>query len=181
MTSGSDFIVPARRWSEIGDIANNLRRSLGLAEEPRLPVIELIEQVLDQKLGLVHLEVGDDKEMEGAEGLTSPNGEFIMLREDVYRGVWAGESRARFTTAHELGHWAMHTNIPMARSLRGDGTPAYRLAEPQANQFAAEILMPQRFIESWDEEENLMERFGVSWDAAHNRLKYLRKHELFNK
>jgi Zn-dependent peptidase ImmA (M78 family) len=175
MTSTSDFIVPPRGWAEIGDFANDLRQRLGLSEEPHLPVIELVEQVLDQKLNLVRLEVGNLTEMDGAEGLTCPNGEFIMLREDVYEGVWSGDRRARFTTAHELGHWAMHTNISMARSQHGDGTPTYRLAEPQANQFAAELLMPAHFIDPWHEEEDLMECFGVSWEAAHNRLRYLSK------
>jgi hypothetical protein len=51
MNAGSDFIVPPRRWAEIGGIANNLRHRLGLAEEPHLPVIELIERVLDRNSG----------------------------------------------------------------------------------------------------------------------------------
>ena len=175
MTDGIDFIVPPRRWAEIGGIADNLRAKLGLAEEPRAPVIELIERVLDQRLGLLRFEVGSHDEMGRAEGYTCPNGEFIMLREDVYLGVWAGEGRARFTTAHELGHWAMHTNIPLARARHGDGTPAFRLAEPQANQFAAEFLMPKSFICALDDEDDLVERFGVSWEAARNRLRYLHK------
>lgn len=179
MTDGSDFIVPPRRWAEIGSIADNLRHQLGQAETPRVPVIEIIERVLDQRLGLLNFEVGSLKEMGRAEGYTCPKGEFIMLREDVYEGVWAGEGRARFTTAHELGHWAMHTNIPLARARKGDGTPAFRLAEPQANQFAAEFLMPECFIDTWDEEDDLIERFGVSWEAARNRLRYLHKNGRF--
>ncbi|WP_170373355.1 ImmA/IrrE family metallo-endopeptidase [Ruegeria arenilitoris] len=175
MTQANDFIVPPRSWPEIGGIADNLRHNLGLANEPHLPVIELIEQVLDQKLELLRLEVGDRAEMCGAEGLTCPNGDFIMLRDDVYEGVWAGQARPRFTTAHELGHWVMHTNISMARSQRGDGTPHFRLAEPQANQFAAEILMPEQFITAMDQEDDLIRRFNVSWDAARNRLLYLHK------
>jgi Zn-dependent peptidase ImmA (M78 family) len=140
-----------------------------------VPVIEIIKRVLDQRLGLLNFEVGSQKEMGRAEGYTCPKGEFIMLREDVYEGVWAGEGRARFTTAHELGHWAMHTNIPLARARRGDGTPSFRLAEPQANQFAAEFLMPECFIDALDDEDDLIQRFGVSWEAACNRLRYLRK------
>lgn len=175
MTDGNDFIVPPRRWAEIGGIADNLRQQLGQAETPRVPVIEIIERVLDQRLGLLNCEVGSHQEMGRAEGYTCPKGEFIMLREDVYEGVWAGEGRARFTTAHELGHWAMHTNIPLARAKRGDGTPSFRLAEPQANQFAAEFLMPECFIDAWDEEDDLVQRFGVSWEAARNRLRYLHK------
>lgn len=175
MTAGSDFIVPPRSWAEIENLANNLRCHLGLETQPRLPVIELIELVLDRKLNLLLLEVGSREEMDGAEGLTCPNGKFIMLRSDVYESVWGGDGRARFTTAHELGHWVMHTGIPMARSQRGDGTPPFRLAEPQANQFAAEILMPKRFIKHGEDEAILSERFGVSWDAARNRLRYLEK------
>ncbi|WP_339820884.1 ImmA/IrrE family metallo-endopeptidase [uncultured Paracoccus sp.] len=179
MTHGTDFIVPARRWAEIGRIADNLRSQLGQANTPRVPVIEIIERVLDQRLGLVRFEVGSREEMGRAEGYTCPKGEFIMLREDVYEGVWAGEGRARFTTAHELGHWAMHTNMPLARAKHGDGTPKYRLAEPQANQFAAEFLMPECFINAHDEEHDLIERFGVSREAAQNRLRYLHRNGRF--
>lgn len=174
MTADRDFVVPARRWAEISGIADNVRHRLGLWDEPHLPVMELLERVMDHRLSLFRLEVADHAEMEGAEGYTCPKGEFIRLREDVYNGAWKGEGRPRFTAAHELGHWAMHTNIPLARAKRGDGTPAFRLAEPQANRFAAEILMPRRFISSWDDENDLMERFGVSWEAARNRISYLR-------
>lgn len=175
MTVRDDFIVPPRRWDEIGGIADNLRRHLGQADTPWVPVIEIIERVLDHRLDLFRLEVGSRAEMGQAEGYTCPNGEFIMLREDVYDSVWANEGRARFTTAHELGHWVMHTKIPLARAKHGDGTRAFRLAEPQANQFAAEFLMPKSFIKARDDENTLMERFGVSREAARNRLSYLRK------
>lgn len=175
MTNPTDFIVPPRRWAEIGGIADNLRGNLGLSAEPRAPVIEIIEQVLDQRLDLVRFEVGSRSEMGSAEGYTCPNGTFIMLREDVYLGACGGEGRDRFTSAHELGHWAMHTNIPLARAKSGDGTPSFRLAEPQANQFAAEFLMPECFISRGDDEDSLVQRFGVSWEAARNRLRYLHK------
>ncbi|MFV0384755.1 ImmA/IrrE family metallo-endopeptidase [Paracoccus sp. (in: a-proteobacteria)] len=53
--------------------------------------------------------------------------------------------------------------------------PTCRLAEPQADQFAAELLIPEGFIDGWDDENGLMDRFGVSFSAARNRLRYLRK------
>jgi Zn-dependent peptidase ImmA (M78 family) len=175
MSSGDDFSVPARSWAEIGGFANNVRSQLGLTQVPRLPVIDLIERILDYQLGMVRFLVGSQSEMGSAEGYTCPNGEFIMLREDVYNGACSGEGRAHFTTAHELGHWVMHTNIPLARAKRGDGTPIYRLAEPQANQFAAQILIPEGFVSPSDDENDLIERFGVSGEAARNRLRYLKK------
>ena len=173
MTSGDDFKVPPQSSAAIGSKADRVRKQFGLDAYPYVPVIELIEQVLDYQLGLVRFEVGSKKEMGRAEGYTCPNGEFIMLREDVYRGACAGEKRARFTAAHELGHWHMHTNIPLARAKQGDGTKVYCLAEWQANQFAAQFLMPKGFINTFDGEDDLMERFGVSWGAARNRIRYL--------
>ncbi len=74
MTETNDFIVPPRRWAEIGGIADNLRHQLGQAQTPRVPVIEIIERVLDQRLGLLNFEVGSQKEMGRAEGYTCPKG-----------------------------------------------------------------------------------------------------------
>lgn len=165
-----DFIVPPRSWRNIGQVAGSLRESLGLSKQPLVPTVEIIEGVLDQRLNLLSFQVGSHKEMGSAEGYTCPNGTFIMLREDVYEKACDGEPRARFTTIHELGHWAMHTNIPLARAHKGQNVAPYKLAEPQANQFAAEFLMPASFVSSSDAVGDLMTRFGVSYEAARLRL-----------
>lgn len=175
MSQSQDYIVPPRRWSEIGGIADNLRSRFGLMDYANFPVVDFIERVLDQRLGLVRFEVGTREEMNRAEGYTCPKGDFIQLREDVYEGACRGEGRHRFTAAHELGHFVMHTDIPLTRAKLSDKIPAYRLAEPQANQFAAELLMPEGFIDFLDDERSIMERHGVSYEAAGHRLRYLRK------
>ena len=176
MKSKDDYIVPPRRWAEIEKEADIFRDRLNLTNAPYIPVVDVIERVLDQKLGMIEFAVGTREEMNNAEGLTCPTGKFIMLREDVYKKACAGEGRARFTAAHELGHWLMHTNIPLARANRGDGTESYRLAEPQANQFAASLLMPENFInDAFDDEMELTIRFGVSFHAARVRLEWIRK------
>lgn len=170
MTPGDDYKTPPRSWANIAAVADNVRSQLGLTDQPYLPVMEIIEKVMDQHMGLLDFQIGSVKEMGTAEGYTCPQGTFIMLREDVYRDAWQGQGRARFTAAHELGHWALHANVPLARATKGDGTPAYMLAEPQANQFAAAILMPRGFINPYDTEGDLAKRFGVSRDAARRRL-----------
>ncbi|WLS07170.1 ImmA/IrrE family metallo-endopeptidase [Shinella sumterensis] len=111
--------------------------------------------------------------MEGAEGLTDPNGEFIQIREDVYEAAIAGDGRARFTVAHEMGHFFLHTGIPLARSTKGDGVASYRKSEPQANQFAAEFLMPRKLIHSGITPEQISNAHGVSDEAARNRIRYM--------
>lgn len=171
----SDYIVPARSWAEIREVSDSLRSRFLPNGTALFPIMELLERVLDHRLDWLRFEVGFKEEMGTAEGLTCPKGSFIRLREDVYDRAWLGKGRDRFTAAHELGHWILHTNIPLARSTRGDGTPQYCLAEPQANQFAAELLMPLSFIKLTDTEDDLMKRHGVSRIAAKNRLKYARK------
>ncbi|KIN62570.1 Neutral zinc metallopeptidase [Sulfitobacter noctilucicola] len=175
MSQSQDYIVPSRSWDNIRGVATSIRNRFGLSDHAYFPVIELIELVLDQKLNMVRFEVGTHAEMDGAEGLTCPKGEFIQLREDVYEAACRGEGRGRFTAAHELGHFAMHTNVPHTRKALGESVPTYKLAEPQANQFAAELLMPDGFCDHLDDEQSLMERHGVSFEAAGHRLRYLKK------
>jgi Zn-dependent peptidase ImmA (M78 family) len=167
--------VPPRSWDDIHDLVEKLRGHFGLSNEPYFPIIEFIEKVLDQKLSWLQFVVGDDETMEGAEGLTAPDGSFIMLREDVYESACGGEGRARFTSAHELGHWILHTNVPFARVEPEQLVKPFRLSEPQANQFAAELLMPRDFFSWADSAESVMKRHGVSRDAAQRRLVFLQK------
>lgn len=95
--------------------------------------------------------------------------------------------RRRFTIAHELGHFMYH------RSLIGDGvqdSPAYRAPdesvyentplerkhERQANQFAANLLMPRKLIQSIENANkgisigDLARKLDVSEDAMRVRL-----------
>ena len=134
-----------------------------------------MEKILDNRLNLFTIIASELSEMGPAEGYTDPDGHFIILREDVYKGAWAGEVRDRFTAAHALAHWALHTNIPLARAMPQQHVPAYRLSEPQANQFASELLMPAMFFTLSDSVEDVMARHGVGYQAASNRLDYLKK------
>ena len=171
--SGQDFIIPARSWDNIEQTAQGWRSKFGLDQTPYTPIMEMMEKVLDNMLNCFTLIPMDVAEMGPAEGYTDPAGTFIMLREDVYKGAWAGEPRDRFTAAHELSHWAIHTKIPLARAMPGQVVPPYRLSEPQANQFASELLMPARFFSRFDTVHSVMARHGVGYQAAGNRLEYL--------
>lgn len=100
--------------------------------------------------------------------------------------------RQKFTTAHELAHFLLHDfdSVHVDRQfkvwLRGDkASKGTDVEEKEANLFAAEILMPSRFldrdvrrigtIDLLDEDaiQNLAERYGVSPQAMTFRLAYL--------
>jgi Zn-dependent peptidase ImmA (M78 family) len=179
--SGYDFVVPPVSWDKIAEMTDGIRDQFGLGTLAYFPVMDFIERVLDQRMNIVNFEVADKQEMMSAEGYTDPNGEFIILRDDVYHGACAGDGRSRFTAAHELGHLALHTRIPLARAKAEERVPPYRLSEPQANQFAAELLMPRKFMFISDTIELVMTRHGVSHEAASNRLKFLGSKGLLKK
>jgi len=172
--SGTNFIVPPRSWDSIREQAEHIRQTLGLGEVPVFPVIDVIERVMVPHADGFHFIVGDDEMMAGAEGYTAPDGSFIMLHEKVYAAALRMDGRARFTAAHELGHWFMHTNVPLARASDNEAVKPFRLSEPQANQSAAEILMPIGMISRGDMPATVAARFAVSLEAAEYRTEYLR-------
>ena len=87
--------------------------------------------------------------------------------------------RARFTIAHELGHYFLHVKDDprqIVTSFRRDRSPRER----QADKFAAELLMPQALIKREYSKmvipvsDTLAKKFDVSRPAMRNRLNDLK-------
>jgi transcriptional regulator with XRE-family HTH domain len=123
----------------------------------------------------------------------------IGIREDVWMMAEAGDGRARFTMAHELGHAVLHGNDLRQKDARafrdvtctataGDklipGMKIYQSPEWQANVFASAFLMPKDAVKSWVNSEQcqnpdyltieqLSQQFKVSYQAARIRLERL--------
>lgn len=109
-------------------------------------------------------------------------------------GVNASQAptRRNFTTAHELGHYLLHDfddvhvdrqfKVWLRSEVSSQGTDE---EEKEANLFAAELLMPAKFIERDIDEigtidlmdegvlKELAEKYGVSTQAMTFRLAYL--------
>lgn len=101
-------------------------------------------------------------------------------------------NRQTFTTAHELGHYLLHEfndihidknfKVWLRNEASSQGTD---IEEKEANLFAAELLMPSRFVakdvekigafdvEDEDVIQELAEKYGVSTQAMSFRLAYL--------
>jgi len=85
--------------------------------------------------------------------------------------------RKNFTIAHELGHFVCHRALRNKFSCQENdifGSQGGKLLEREANSFAAEILMPERFFgqslaadeESYDLVPRLAEAFGTTLTAT---------------
>jgi Zn-dependent peptidase ImmA (M78 family) len=167
------YRVEPRSWDSIHRVASAYRQQLGVMNKEALPVVNLIEQVLSMQLDLFDFYVGSQGEMGDNYGLTDPGGGFIMIREDVYVAACDDQPRARWTMAHEWGHWALHAGRPLARTTAAARIKPFECAELQAHQFAAEILMPRQLITQSDTIETLTKRFLVSREAATRRMAFL--------
>jgi hypothetical protein len=87
------------------------------------------------------------------------------------------ERRRRFTIAHELGHFVLHPHR-LAPQRGGGVNTAWQAQEREADQFAAELLMPealvrQAVLEYGPEPDRLADRFQVSRQAMQTRLRWL--------
>lgn len=85
--------------------------------------------------------------------------------------------RQRFTVAHEIGHLLLH-DFGVAHRDTSFRDPVFGGVETQANQFAASLLMPAWMVydqmrKTARDEYQLAERFLVSEEAMHYRLKNL--------
>ena len=112
----------------------------------------------------------------------------------AFRRVWVNAleaqrspGRRRFTIAHELGHWRLHSEgaDPQTRFCRtdevealGEPTRSGRAIEREADRFAAALLMPEALVRVEAPEHRLnvkvlADRFGVSVRAMQVRLESL--------
>jgi Zn-dependent peptidase ImmA (M78 family) len=83
------------------------------------------------------------------------SGALVRSKGETYIGVNSSDhsNRQRFTIAHELGHFILHRGITIhvdkdfRVNLRdGDSSKGVDSNEMEANRFAAELLMPTRFL-----------------------------------
>lgn len=83
--------------------------------------------------------VRERDEMGAHLGITNPFKKTIALRDDVYRGMCAGDPEHCFTAAHELGHMVMHSEVTFARMEKRSGIEMVEF-EGEADSFAIELL-----------------------------------------
>jgi len=158
---------------DIGVIVDRLLTK-GKISGPPVPVLELAQS---HRINVRFGPLPDDL-----------SGFLVHEGEKVFIGVNSrhASTRQRFTLAHELGHFVLHPSGNFVdRKLiyfrHNRSSQALDPKEVEANQFAAELLMPERFVYRFlkdrivdleDEEflAGLAKRFSVSTQALTYRL-----------
>ena len=142
--------------------AERLLQSAGVSREP----VSLRDVVSALNLEVVQT-TGEPFQCEGA---LQPMGDGHAI---VVRGA-SNERRRRFTIAHEIGHFVLHPGR-LAPQRGGAVNEAWRQQEREADQFAAELLMPELLVgrrcsSSALDPTRLADRFDVSRQAMQVRL-----------
>lgn len=112
------------------------------------------------------------EEMGDREGITVPCEHAIYLRDDVFDAFDRNENRARFTVAHECGHYILHSNQlnGMARKTNSRWE-VYCDSEWQANAFAADFLVPPELLKRCQAScVDIASQFGVSNEVVQYQI-----------
>lgn len=127
---------------------------------------------------LIQFEAKTHNELEGASGYAELE---LGAQQPVFRCVFNSSEalvRQRFTQAHELGHVVLgHVNEHNRKMRDVQFTTGGAVHEVEANHFAAELLMPSKYMEilvrKTPDIQELANKFGVSTTALQFRLKNL--------
>lgn len=157
-------------------------RDYGLGEVPPIPVADIAESLL-------MLDIVEEEEIRSVPGAPTDAGPLSGLLTTADRTIWIDRreaarspQRKRFTIAHEIGHWVLHARRGETPELQKGCTPedikeegASSDVEREANEFASELVMPQKLISTLAPAcgfnlAMLAERFEVSVRALEIRL-----------
>jgi Zn-dependent peptidase ImmA (M78 family) len=125
---------------------------------------------LTEKMGIkVAKESFDDPEVSAILLVKTHGQPKIILNQDEQ----ASQERERFSIAHEIGHFVLHKtegafverNVPFAFRNKKSST-GEDINEIEANQFAAELLMPEELVRELAENKKPTERNLVSWAST---------------
>ncbi|MBC8290293.1 MAG: ImmA/IrrE family metallo-endopeptidase [Planctomycetes bacterium] len=161
---GSDIVPCNLKKQEVEDYAENVADECGffVGADPLI--------LVDELGGRTHFEDISSVMSDGGTGSI-----FVHSSDDfdICLPTYTSPLRDRFTAAHELGHYFLHSeqgDIPIIAFRNGSTR-----IEWEANWFAAALLMPRAaFMAACEQTSSiavLASQFGVSQDAARVRQK----------
>lgn len=167
----SVYIAKPLSRNKIRELTFSLRSILGLENNPFFPIVHLLEIVLPEADPEFNYIIESESAMPHEYALCYPEENTIYIREDVYERAVKGVPRDRFTIAHEVGHYIMHTpsRMRLARRNNEEKLPSYLCPEWQANTFAGELLAPAHIVKGMSKSE-VAKRCGVSLKVGEIQL-----------
>jgi hypothetical protein len=124
------------------------RHEFDIAYVELVDIVSILEFRLVERYPDFRLVIMADAEMR-EDAVTEPHLDRITVRRSVYIAACEGDAEARFTLAHELGHFLLHRekHVQMHKDQRGSvqsvsDMNAEESVEDQADMFARHFLAP---------------------------------------
>ncbi len=161
---------------KIESVAARVRETLGI-ENVKAPCLATLLE--DGKLASIFPEfqferVIGDSWSEGIEAEADIDNCTLRISEKTWQELKNGNPRARFTIAHEIGHFALAHRGIRQRNLDANNLTAQRKQwEKEANQFAAFFLAPTNLADDCDSPSDIANEFRLSNQASEARFKEL--------
>jgi hypothetical protein len=154
---------------EIEQRVTVLRRELGFQNQSRPDMMTVIQKLRTSFRHFTYQQV-PDSEMPHAEAQWDARKGLLRMRESVVGAIQRGEPRARMAIANEIGHFAMRhsgvCNRSTTQTTAGRSLLEAKKEESEARRFAAMFLAPHYLLSSTDTVEDIVDRFGLSFEAA---------------
>ena len=169
----SEYIVEAKSRKDLRHLANILRKNLGLENELWVPIVEILDVLVEVLDGFSYEIVPDNELPPGTHAETDIRPGHITIKESVYERACNGEGRDRMTIAHEIGHFftLCFCGFKLQRNFSKRKVKHFNDPEWQAKCFAGEFLVPYHLTKNMDTME-IVEACGVSFDAADYQLNH---------
>jgi len=161
--------------SQIKKVADELRKSYNVPSDTFFPIYDYIMALCDADY--LEYQILDDDNKFFAEGEYAKYcgvDNTIYVKDSVDAEVTEQSVigyRSNFTLAHELFHFIQVQVLKFNFENVDEKPQAFCDPEWQANEFAGQLLVPEKYLNL--EEEEIMNRFHVSQECAlYRKLKY---------
>jgi Zn-dependent peptidase ImmA (M78 family) len=172
------FIAQPRSKSDILERARHIRKVFELDSAIYVPVDEIIERIDSTIDETFQWEICDDCYIPAdVEAFYDPQQNFMCISNKTYVDATNGNGRARFTLAHELGHYILGVDkvILPRSSIKNLKILAFQNPEWQANTFASLFLALPDIIRNFHNAFEVSEKCGLSYQASDIAFKNAKK------
>jgi len=155
---------------DIKSAAQQLRDSLGVADQKLFNIVELLEKEMPKAIDDFRLEVLARSDVPEVYATSAPPR--IFATEPVYRLARQGDANSRFLLAHEVGHLVLHSVCHPSAGSNGSAERV-KASEAQASIFALFFLIPDSIARRFKTAESLSVQCQIRRELAELRLEFL--------
>jgi hypothetical protein len=176
MRTPTGLKVAPMSYSKLEEIAGGVRPMLpavvGHGRQPwTIDAWRILEKTLPNAGFSYH--VAENQDLEECAGFTIPEQKLVVLRQDVYDGLFLEDVFSRSTVVHELSHIVLNHAVTLHRNAPAGQHGFHEDSEWQAKALTAAIMMPIEACKAAHSASELARMCGTSIQAATYRLNKL--------